>query len=68
MLACKCGHKEKGMHPCHGKEYSCKKPSKQRFYNPKPIGSGENLKFSVSETWACDECWSWFLEKIKNEY
>lgn len=32
-----------------------------RFYNPKLVSlSGMQLKFQVSDTWACDECWEKF--------
>lgn len=64
---CRCGVDSKtNPHPCHGQLYQCKKPAKHRFYNPKLVTlSGTKLKMSVSDTWACDECWENF--KIQNK-
>lgn len=65
-MTCRCGH-EVGPHPCHGKGYSCKKPATQRFYHEnKPFSlAGMSMKFPVSETWACDECWKSFSALLK---
>lgn len=70
MTNCRCGWDGKGDHPCHGLAYTCRKPATLRFYMPswKFSLAGAQLKFSVTETWACDECWVGFsaqLEKAK---
>lgn len=42
-------------------KYGCKKPATQRFYDALPVClAGAQMKFVVSETWACDECWASF--------
>lgn len=62
--ACRCGWDGIGEHPCHGGAYSCRKPATQRFYAPRMVGlAGVQLKFEVSDTWACDACW----EEYKKE-
>lgn len=58
---CRCGWTGDGPHPCHGAGYSCRNPAQRRLYVAKPVPlAGMHLKFGVSETWACDECWSAF--------
>lgn len=65
MGSCRCGHQGEGPHPCHQNHYRCGKPAKQRFYNAQlSCLAGAQLKFGASETWACDECWIWFLGAI----
>lgn len=65
--ACRCGWDGKGDHPCHGRAYECKKPGKERFYNTgAPFSlAGAQMKFVVSQTIACDECWAEFSAKLK---
>lgn len=66
MDQCRCGHPKDSTdpHPCHAKGYGCRKPAKQRFYNPTPGRvpyaqvAGVQLKLEVAETWACDDCWA----------
>lgn len=63
---CRCGWDGVGDHPCHGDQYQCKKPAKQRFYNPYPTAlSGFQMKLGVSETWACDRCWEEFKALVE---
>lgn len=63
---CRCGFDGNGEHPCHGDAYTCKKPSKQRFYNPRPVAlSGMQMKLEVRDTFACDECWERFGDIVK---
>ena len=68
---CRCGWDGQGEHPCHyprdGVAYSCKRPAKRRFYEPTKLYSlpGMQMKASVTETWACDECWEKFLVELK---
>jgi len=60
---CRCGHRldSTDPHPCHGDEYRCKKPAKQYFYNPTlPALAGMQMKVTVVDTWACEECWEAF--------
>lgn len=63
-MRCRCGHEGGELHPCHGKAYTCRAPAKRRFYAPRFVAlAGVQMKFQVSETWACDRCWAWFLER-----
>lgn len=63
-MTCRCGHAGGEPHPCHGKAYTCRAPAKQRFYAPHFVSlAGVQMKFEVSETWACDVCWAWFMER-----
>lgn len=58
---CRCGYDGVGDHPCHGRAYSCKRPASQRFYDPRPVSlAGVQMKFQVSDTWACNDCWTTF--------
>jgi hypothetical protein len=59
---CRCGWDGQGDHPCHYRAYACKKAAKQRFYyDGKPFSlAGMQMKLSVHDTWACDECWEEF--------
>lgn len=60
---CRCGHNGEGDHPCHYGVYTCGKPSTQRFYNAKAVAlSGMQMKFQVSDTWACDQHWEEYLK------
>lgn len=63
-VKCRCGFVEASNepHPCHSKGYTCRKPAKQHFYIPHWNFSvaGAQMKASVSDTWACDECWKEF--------
>lgn len=61
---CRCGHADAGLpHPCHGGAYTCRKPARQYFYNPRPVAlAGMQMKLGISETWACDECWDSFVK------
>lgn len=66
---CRCGHdtSTEGAHPCHGKAHTCKEPGTRRLYVPTMRFSlaGVQPKLSVSETFACDACWDWFSEQLK---
>ena len=63
---CRCGWDGNGEHPCHYNGYTCRKPAKQRFYNPQPVAlAGMQPKLQVSESWACDECWEEFKVLLK---
>lgn len=65
MSNCRCSWNGEGEHPCHAKEYTCKKPATQRFYNPHLTSlAGMQMKFGVYDTWACDECWNDFKSKL----
>lgn len=65
-MSCRCGHDGTGPHPCHGEGYSCRKPAKQRFYNPQLVSlSGVQMKVQVTDTWACDDCWEKFHTKLQ---
>lgn len=69
-MPCRCGfdESESGDHPCHARGYTCRKPAKLRFYGPKTVAlAGVQLKFEVSSTWACDECWEKYLAMMKKE-
>lgn len=62
---CRCGHEGAGDHPCHGKAHTCRKPATQHFYNPQPVAlAGMQMKLQVTDTWACDECWTQFKAMI----
>lgn len=62
MIACRCGWAGEADHPCHGAGYTCRKPAKQRFYRPRLVAlSGITMKVEVTDTWACDGCWSAYL-------
>lgn len=67
MNNCRCGYNTSNdYHPCHGNGYTCKKPAKPRFYNPKLVAlAGVQTKFQVSETYACDDCWENFSKVVK---
>lgn len=63
---CRCEWDGVGEHPCHGNAYTCRKPSKQRFYNARTAAlSGMQMKLVVTDTFACDECWAKFGDLIK---
>ena len=68
MATCRCGWSVVGDHPCHGKGYECKKPAKVRYYEPHSRYSlaGMQLKLSVVETFACDECWEAFKPQVRD--
>lgn len=73
--ACRCGWDGQGEHPCHyprvgGVSYSCKRPAKRRFYEPTKLYSlpGMQMKMSVSETFACDECWATFQIELETHH
>lgn len=59
---CRCGWTGVGEHPCHGLAYTCRKPGKDRYYEPHKLYSlaGSQMKLSVTKTTACDECWGEF--------
>ena len=64
-MTCRCGHSGDGPHPCHYNAYKCGKPAQQRFYNAHPVAlAGVQMKFQVTETWACEECWLMFKSLI----
>jgi len=56
---CRCGWDGQGDHPCHANAYTCRKPAKVRYYEPTKLYAlaGMQMKMSVAETYACDECW-----------
>jgi len=62
MTKCRCGYDPvlddpNLQHPCH----RCGQPAKERFYSAQPAHlAGVQVKFAVSQTWACDSCWTWF--------
>jgi len=59
---CRCGWLGVGDHPCHGLAYTCRKASTPRYY-PQTMNfslAGAQMKLSVTETHACDECWRAF--------
>lgn len=63
---CRCGYEGVGEHPCHAGGYNCRKPATQRFYDARPAGlPGTQIKLSVNDTWACDECWENYLARYK---
>lgn len=66
---CRCGWDgETGPHPCHSDGYRCRQPAEQRFRITGPAHlAGMQLKFNASETWACDECWSYYQKYVKDE-
>lgn len=67
-MACRCGHEGEGEHPCHGEDYTCRKPAKRYFYDGTSLRfalAGMQMKLSVSDTWACDGCWAWFSNLLK---
>lgn len=66
-MSCRCGWDGIGEHPCHGMGYTCKKPAKQRFYHDgRPFSlAGVQMKLSMQETWACDECWQNYKQEIE---
>lgn len=63
---CRCGWNGKGQHPCHGKRYTCRNPGISRLYYPHSRFSlaGTQLKFSMRETFACEECWKSFQGQV----
>lgn len=67
---CRCGWDGTGDHPCHYKNYTCRKPAKERLYLPSMKFSlaGAQLKFSMSKTFACDECWEDFNKLLKKHH
>lgn len=64
--SCRCGFSGgEGPHPCHGNRYRCRKPAQQYFYSAKLVGlAGAQMKFEVSETWACEGCWESFKKLL----
>lgn len=65
-MTCRCGHTGSEPHPCHGDGYRCRKPALRRFTQTGPHAlAGMQLKFSMRETWACDECWAAYLLLLK---
>ena len=64
--ACRCGWYGVGDHPCHHAAYTCRRPAKRRFYVPSMAFTlaGGQLKFSMSDTFACDECWEAFSKLL----
>jgi hypothetical protein len=62
MDPCHCGFNGSPPdHPCHGLNYTCREPAKQRFYNAKTVAlGGAQVKLGAADTWACDECWAHF--------
>lgn len=66
MSACRCGHRDgEGPHPCHADDFRCGRPAKQRLYNARPaVLAGMQMKLTVTETWACDECWERFRARL----
>lgn len=64
--SCRCGHEgSDAPHPCHGKGYGCRKPAEARFYNPSLVAlAGVQMKMQVEGTYACDECWAEFSQKL----
>jgi len=65
-MTCRCGHDGDGPHPCHAGQYTCRRPAKERFYNPElaPL-SGVQMKLQMTQTWACDECWAKMEELLR---
>ncbi len=59
-MSCRCGYPAGLLddpHPCHGHGYTCGKPAQHRLYSARLVGlGGMQTKFSMSETWACDDC------------
>jgi hypothetical protein len=47
-------------------QYTCGKPATQRWYVPNPNVSlsGMQLKASACDTWACDDCWKDFQQRL----
>lgn len=63
--ACRCGHTGNGPHPCHAKNYTCRKPATRRIYNLHTVGlAGTQPKLGANDTWACDDCWADFQKAI----
>lgn len=70
MGKCRCGHDEhdQSEHPCHGGAYTCRKPATQRFYNAEAVClAGMQMKFQMTSTWACEECWKEFGSLLKRK-
>ena len=62
---CRCGHSGDGAHPCHFANYQCREPATRRFYNAQPAPlAGMQEKYIVTETWACDRCWSQYTAML----
>ena len=60
--ACRCGHSGPNPHPCHGFAYTCRQPSRRRFYGAELTAlAGMQMKCQVSSTWACDACWERYV-------
>lgn len=67
-MTCRCGYEGSGLHPCHGKAHTCRKPASQRFYALRLVAlAGAQMKLGMSETWACDECWQVFQELLTQQ-
>lgn len=63
---CRCGHDGGDIHPCHGDEYRCRKPATLRWYGARAIAlAGMQMKLECSDTWACDDCWRLFVERME---
>lgn len=63
-LRCRCGHDGNGPHPCHGGGFACAKPATERFYATTASIAGVQMKVGAAQTWACDECWEWYRQKL----
>jgi len=63
---CRCGYEgPDDQHPCHGRGYTCRQPAEHRFYNARPVAlAGVQMKLSVDDTFACDECWAEFSGSV----
>ena len=67
---CRCGWDGQGDHPCHRNNYTCRKPAKIRYYEPTKLYAlaGVQMKMSVVDTWACDECWEIAKVELAEHY
>ena len=67
---CRCGWDGQGDHPCHANAYTCRKPAKARYYEPtrRYAIAGFQMKMSISETYACDECWEALKPRMEAFY
>lgn len=70
MADCRCGWDGQGEHPCHGRNYTCRKLALHRFYTPslRFALAGQAMKFVTQDTWACDECWEDFKKLTEKEH
>lgn len=65
-MTCRCGRYDgTGVHPCHGKEYTCPEPGERRLIATDACLAGTQPKVGVYETWACAACFAVYQARLR---